>query len=93
MFGLGIWEILVIVAVVVIFVRPSDLPSFLRGLGRSYKRFRDLYRGVTRMISDIDTGIYGSTGTFHGSDTVDPSSDANNDGAASIYQSHEKEGS
>ncbi len=52
MFGLGFWEIILILLVAVIFLRPDDLPIFLRKLGKLYKRLMDVYRDMTRMINE-----------------------------------------
>lgn len=44
MFGLGIWELLVIFIVVIIFIKPEDLPRFFRKVGKMYgelKRYND----------------------------------------------------
>jgi Sec-independent protein translocase protein TatA len=44
MFGLGIWELVIIIIVVVLFVKPEDLPKFFRKVGKLYgelKRYND----------------------------------------------------
>ncbi len=44
MFGLGIWELVIIVIVVILFVRPEDMPKFFRKVGKLYgelKRYND----------------------------------------------------
>ncbi len=44
MFGLGIWELIIIIVAVVIFVKPEDLPKFFRKVGKLYgdlKRYND----------------------------------------------------
>lgn len=40
MFGLGIGEILLILALALIFVGPSKLPEIAKGLGKGYGEFR-----------------------------------------------------
>ena len=44
MFGIGLSEMIVICCVIVIFVRPKDLPKIFRRLGKSYARLRNYYR-------------------------------------------------
>ena len=105
MFGLGFWELVVIAVVVILFVKPTDLPRFLRSLGRTYKRFKDLYRGVTRIISDASMGFNEpmeklkqsmqtdlKTGTQNGLKT-NPTPDLEGDKISTHNQSNEKEGS
>ncbi len=40
MFGLGMWEILVILAVVLIFIGPKKLPEIAKTLGKGLREFR-----------------------------------------------------
>ena len=57
MFGLGTWEIVVILIVVLVAVKPSDIPKMLRTVGRAFRRFREMYRGVSSTISDLGREI------------------------------------
>ncbi len=57
MFGLGFWEIMVILLVVVVFIRPKDLPSFIRNLGRIYRRIIDFNRDLTDMAREIESEV------------------------------------
>ena len=57
MFGLGFWEIVAIIVVVVVVVRPRDLPSFVRKLGRIYGRILDLHRLFTKTMRDAERQI------------------------------------
>ena len=59
MFGLGFWEIVAIIVVVVVVVRPRDLPSFVRKLGRIYGRILDLHRLFTKTMRDAERQIRG----------------------------------
>jgi len=34
MFGLGFWEIVVIVIVIIIFIKPEEIPVFVRKIGK-----------------------------------------------------------
>lgn len=57
MFGMGLWEILAIAFVAVVFLKPEDLPGFARRLGKFSKQVSDFYRSLRRMASDIETEI------------------------------------
>lgn len=52
MFGLGFWEIILILLAAIIFIRPDDLPVFLRKLGSLYKSLMDMHREVTKMVNE-----------------------------------------
>ena len=58
MFGIGFSEIVLIFLVIIIFVRPDDLPSFLRNAGRFYGKAKKLYNEIIqvkdRIIKEID---------------------------------------
>jgi len=54
MFGLGLWEIVVIVVAVIIFIRPRDLPTFLRNLGKMYRRITDLSKNMSKMMKNVE---------------------------------------
>jgi len=52
-FGIGLWEIVAIVLVAVVLIRPRDLPALLRRLGRGYGRlvrFRDSALHTARQL-------------------------------------------
>ncbi len=57
MFGLGFWEIAVIIVVVLVLFRPEDLPKLLRTAGKVSRQLKDIYRGATSAISDIGKEI------------------------------------
>jgi Sec-independent protein translocase protein TatA len=51
MFGLGIGELAIIVIIIIIFVKPEDLPKFFRKVGRLYaelKKYNDDLLGKFR---------------------------------------------
>ena len=48
----GIWEIVVIVAVVLLIFGPSQLPKLARGAGKAMKTARDLKDEVTGAVLD-----------------------------------------
>jgi sec-independent protein translocase protein TatB len=58
MFGIGFSEILIVLLVIIVFVRPDDLPKFLRTAGRLYgkakKAYTDLVSIKDRIIKEID---------------------------------------
>ena len=57
MFGLGFWEITIILAVAVIILKPQDVPVFLRKLGKAYKWLTDLAKNFTNIIKDAENEI------------------------------------
>ena len=58
MFGVGFGEILIVLLIAIVFIRPKDLPNFMRGAGRLYGQLRKMYNEVTRtkekIIKEID---------------------------------------
>ena len=48
----GIWEIVVIVAVVLLIFGPSQLPKLARGAGKAFKSAKDLKDEVTGAVID-----------------------------------------
>ena len=57
MFGLGFWEILVILALALIFIGPQKLPDIAKSLGKGLREFRraadELRHSVT--MEDVQT--------------------------------------
>lgn len=49
MFGIGFNELLVIFVVVLIFIRPQDLPKIFRALGKWYAKLKALYQELVAM--------------------------------------------
>lgn len=47
MFGLGIWELLIILVIVLLFVGSDKLPGLGRGLGKAITQFKDSLSGST----------------------------------------------
>lgn len=66
MFGLSIWEIAAILAVVLIVFGPSKLPELARNLGKGLREFR-------KATDDFRSGI---TNEMHRPDTPRPSAPA-----------------
>ena len=53
MFGVGFSEFLLIGLVVILFVRPDDLPAFFRKAGKIYGKARAAYREVMSVKDDF----------------------------------------
>jgi Sec-independent protein translocase protein TatA len=53
MFGIGFPELVVIFLVVIIFIRPDDLPAFFRKLGALYGKAKRAYDEVAEMKDDF----------------------------------------
>ena len=60
MFGVGYGEILIVLLIAVIFIRPEDLPKFLRRAARLYAKIKRMYNEVIqtkdKIIKEIDEG-------------------------------------
>ena len=46
MFGISMAEVALIFIIMIIFIRPNDLPKFLRSAGRAYGKARKIYREI-----------------------------------------------
>ena len=61
MFGIGISEIILIFLVIVVIVRPDDLPKFLRSVAKLYGQIRRVYKEVVdtkdKIFKEIDEAI------------------------------------
>lgn len=55
-FGIGIWEVVILLAVVLLIVGPAKAPSVARSLGRGVREVRETVDGTTREIRDAVTG-------------------------------------
>ena len=47
-FGIGIWEILILLLVVLLVFGPKRLPEMGRSLGRGMREFKDSISGITK---------------------------------------------
>ena len=58
MFGIGFGEILIILLIAIVFIRPEDLPKFLRQAGRLYGQLKRMYgeiiKAKDKIIKEID---------------------------------------
>jgi len=52
MFGLGVGEILIILAAALIFIGPKKLPELARGLGKGLKEFQNAAKGITETLNE-----------------------------------------
>jgi Sec-independent protein translocase protein TatA len=53
MFGIGFTEIIVIVIVLLVFMKPEDLPSTVRMIGKLYGKWQRLYYGTVNDLLEI----------------------------------------
>jgi Sec-independent protein translocase protein TatA len=53
MLGVNFLEFVVILCVVVIFVRPRDLPKFFRNIGKVYAQLKDAYKQLARTRDEV----------------------------------------
>ena len=61
MFGIGFGEILIVLLIAIVFIRPEDLPKFLRSAGRLYGQIKRMYNELLqtkdKIIKEIDTSL------------------------------------
>ena len=57
MFRIGLPEILIVLAVVVILVKPKDLPGFFRKVGRGVRQLRGLREEFTRSVREMQDDL------------------------------------
>jgi sec-independent protein translocase protein TatB len=55
MFGISFSELFVILVVVLIVVKPEDLPKFFRGLGRIYGQLKRFSLEFMRHLNTLDS--------------------------------------
>jgi Sec-independent protein translocase protein TatA len=53
MFGINLSEFMVILCIVVIFIRPKDLPRFFYNIGKVYGQLKDAYRGLVKTRDEV----------------------------------------
>jgi Sec-independent protein translocase protein TatA len=53
MFGIGFSELALIVLVVIVFIRPDDLPAFFRKAGRAYAELKKAYDEIAAVKDDF----------------------------------------
>lgn len=57
MFGLGFWEIMIVLVAIVVFIRPKDLPGFVRKVGHLYGQVRKFGTMINDQMEDLDQEI------------------------------------
>jgi TatA/E family protein of Tat protein translocase len=55
-FGLGIWEIVVLVGVILLVVGPAKAPGVAKSIGRGMREVRETVTGPQKEIMDALTG-------------------------------------
>lgn len=55
-FGIGIWEVVILLAVVLLIVGPAKAPSVARSLGKGVREVRETVDGTQREIREAVTG-------------------------------------
>ncbi|MGL6280088.1 MAG: Sec-independent protein translocase subunit TatA/TatB [Gaiella sp.] len=55
-FGIGMWEIIILVGVVLLIVGPAKAPSVARSLGRGVRDVRETVDGTQREVREAITG-------------------------------------
>ena len=53
MFGIGLSELILIFLVLIIFIKPDDLPNFLRKAGRFYGKAKKLYNELIQVKDKV----------------------------------------
>lgn len=57
MFGLGFFEIILILAGILVFIRPQDLPAFVYRVGKVYGQFKEMYTKFWREANILKNQI------------------------------------
>jgi len=64
MFGISFSNIIIIILVMIVFIRPDDMPKFLRTVGRFYGKAKKMYNEIiqvkdriVREIDDVTKGL------------------------------------
>jgi Sec-independent protein translocase protein TatA len=93
MFGLGFWEIILILLAAIIFIRPDDLPVFLRKLGSLYKSLMDMHREVTKMVNEPMDMISKESGESANADDASSKNSSKNSpesGSTAVSRNHRR---
>jgi len=57
MFGIGFWEIIIILILIIIFINPRDLPGIFRKIGRFYKQITGFYNDMLKIVDEMEKNI------------------------------------
>lgn len=61
MFGLGIWEVVVIIIVAIVFINPKDLPKLARKIGQWYRKLKNMTGKISEEFKDLEKEINGTS--------------------------------
>ena len=53
MFGLGIYEIAVILIICLVVIKPEELPDILRNLGKFIRKLKSFYNEIISMVDEV----------------------------------------
>ena len=69
MFGIGGNELLIIILLMVIFIKPKDIPSVVNFIAKTFKKIRSFISKIRKQINEITSEISDTTEdieeTFH----------------------------
>lgn len=69
MFGIGGNELLIIILLMVIFIKPKDIPSVVNFIAKTFKKIRSFISEIRKQINEITSEISDTTEdieeTFH----------------------------
>ncbi len=69
MFGIGGNELLIIILLMVIFIKPKDIPSVVNFIAKTFKKIRSFISEIRKQINEITSEISDTTDdieeTFH----------------------------
>ena len=92
MFSIGLPEIAIIFLVLILFIKPEDIPKVFQSLGRWYGKLQRLYIGVTdefRELSyDLDMRYSKTTYTERKGTTTEKETDTESSPVSFIDKSH-----
>ena len=57
MFGIGFWESIIILIMIIVLVKPEDIPEFIRKVGRVFGKIKRSYDLMVHNIRDIEYKI------------------------------------
>lgn len=60
MFGLGFWEIIIILLAVIVLINPKEMPEIARKLGRWYRKVRNVQEKVDKEVKELENEFRGT---------------------------------
>ena len=70
MFGIGFWESIIILIMIIVLVKPEDIPEFIRKVGRVFGKIKRSYDLMVHNIRDIEYKIKNEIDDFSPADKV-----------------------